>query len=139
MVGKSGRISWLCLVFVAELAAGGGDVSAARGADVYVSACVFEDGLEAVDGVVFGALVGEGGDLVVADQVDVGPEFSGHGGELMRVFGLVVDVAQEDVFQCDFAAGGGEVFAPGVDELLDGDELCPRNDLFAQLVIGRVQ
>ncbi len=82
-----------CVVFVAKLAAGGGDVSASAGADVAVDPGGLQDVLEVAHACVGGAGEGEGGDLVVADQVDVAAQVFCDVCEFVGVFGLVVDAA----------------------------------------------
>lgn len=94
--------------FVAELAAGGGDVSASRGADVDVDVFAAEEVLKGEDVGVDGALEGEALDFVVADEVDVGAEGFGDLCEFFGVPGLVVDASEEGVFEGDFAAGFAE-------------------------------
>src|SRR5579884_3993411 len=95
--------------------------------------------LKGEHGLAGGAFEGELGDFVVIDKIDVGPEFSGDGGEFSRVLGERVDSVEHDVFEGDFAAGFFEIVFAGVDDLLDGDFFGPGNDLFAEGVVGGVQ
>ena len=97
------------MLLAAELAAGGVDVAATAFADVGVHAVVAEDRLEVHDIVGFGALEGQAGDLVVADEVDVGTQRLADAGELRGMLGMIVYAGEEDVFQRDFAAGFVEV------------------------------
>ena len=107
-------------MLMSELAAGGGDIAAAGGADVGVDEAGSEDALELVDGIVAGAAEGEAGDFVVADEVDVGAEGFGEGGEALGVLGEVVHAVEEGVLKGDFATGFVEPFLARREELLDG-------------------
>ena len=86
-----------------------------------------------------GRLKGKPGDFVVTDEVDVAAELAADADQFVGVLGQVVDAAEQDVLQRDLAAGGVEVVAAGVDEVLNGDEAGPGDDLFAKLVVGGVQ
>ena len=80
-------------ILAGELAAGGGDVAAAAAADVRVGAGGAQDVLEGKHGLASGPLEGQLGHFVVVDEVDVGAELFGDGGELAGVLGERVDAA----------------------------------------------
>ena len=125
--------------FVAELAAGGGDVAASAGADVDVEVFGLEILLESANVFVAGAVKGHAFDFVVADEVDVGADGAGDVGEFFGVLGLVVDAAEEGVFERDFAAGFVEPLLARGEEIGDGGVLGPGDELAADGVVGGVE
>ncbi len=85
------------------------------------------------------AVEGEAFDFVVTDEVDVGAEARGEGGELAGVVEAIVDATQEEIFECDFAAGLLEVFIAGIEEFFDGGVVGPGNELAAELIVWSVE
>jgi hypothetical protein len=74
-------------VLVAELPARSGDISPSACADVAVHAVLAEHTLEQVHIVAAGAFEGEPFNLVVPDQVDIGPELLGDSRQFLGVLG----------------------------------------------------
>ena len=109
---------------------GDGDFAAAGFADVAVDAGGAEGGLEGEHGLAGGAFDGELGDFVVIDQIHVGADLAGDGGELARACsGSVLPppllAIQHDEFEGDFAAGFFKVRAAGFYDLGDGNFVGP--------------
>src|SRR6478672_10548495 len=81
-----------------ELAAGGGDVVAALGADAVADAARAQQVAEGADRLAAGDEVGGGG-AVHRDEVDVAELAQGsqQGGQLARVLRLIVDPGEQDI------------------------------------------
>ena len=78
-------------------------------------------------------------DGVVGDEVDLGVEASGEGGEGLDVGRGVVDAGDEDVFQGDHLALAIQVLLAGGGEVGEGMLAVDRHDLVADGVGGTVK
>ena len=123
-----------------ELAAGGGDVVASFDALGDVDAVGGEDSSEGPDG--FGGGPGEafaGVDPVEGDEVDDVRDAFDEAGEGAGLVGRVGDVADEQIFEGDFAASGGLVVAHGAHHFGDGPPVVNGHEAVADFVEGRVE
>ena len=104
-----------------------------------VDAGVAQHVLEMNNVVRLGTIEGKALHLIIADQVYIGAERFAEFRQLPRLFGLIVDTGQKDVFQRHLPAAALEVISRGVENIFQGEMLGPGNQLLAQCFIGGVQ
>ena len=128
------------LRFVCQLTAGGVYVFAAAAAETGVDAAPLEMLHEVLDGIFVG--FGKLGlvDGIVFDDVDeVGGYLAVYLDQLFGIFGAVVEIFEEDVFEGDLVAGLLIEMVEGIDEGLDVVGLVDGHDLVALFIVGGVK
>jgi len=126
-------------VGVAELAAGGHEVSAVGDAALGEDAFGFERVDEGADGVFGGGFVGGEALGVVGDDVDDAGEVFAEGGDGFGVGGGVVGVFDEDVFDEEAGARGEGVGFEGFFQGGEGHGLVDGHEGVAEVVVGGVE
>jgi uncharacterized membrane protein len=123
-----------------ELAAGGHDVLAARGADRAGVAGLVDDVGEGLDPRPVGALVGRAGPFVEGDQVDLGRDAGDQLHQPARVGVAVVHALQHHVFEGDpLGVRQPRILAQRVEQRGDVPFLVDRHQPVAHLVGGGVE
>lgn len=126
-------------VLESELTAGGVDIVALFLADGMGDLILGEDLSESLLARDIGALPIEPVDGIVGDEVDMGMEVSGDGGEVAGLVEGIIDIPDEDKLEGGHPPGGGAKVLNGGDELFEGIFAIDRHNLLADLVGGSME
>lgn len=123
----------------AELPAGGVDISPLAFPEGGGNTGFLQDPDELMLASLVGLDVGEQGDAIHGNQVDVGTAMAEMFREFAGVFGSIVEAAQEDVLIGDTASADFEILVRGSKKLRDADGLIDGDQLIAERVVGGVE
>lgn len=123
----------------AELAAGGVDIMALFLANGMGNLILGEDAGEGLLTRDIGALPIESMDGIVGDEVNMGVQVAGDGGEVAGLIEGIVHILNEDKLEGGHTAGGGAKVLNSGEELFEGVFAVDRHDLLADLVGGSME
>src|SRR5579875_482240 len=124
---------------VLELATGGIYIAAARAPDKGGNSCPCEEGLERQHTLVGRCGKGNFRPGIEGDQIDFGPEATDQINDLARLPDIIIDIAQQDIFEGEPLAGAQREVAQGCHQLGQGPLFGDGHDAGAQQLIRSVE